>query len=247
MCLFVTNIKTAEEDLTFYKAVIIQDGNIVSPYQEFKIEVGKEYTITDGISPSLCKYHKKNGYPLREGVFHLYVNKPQNTPLLLKAIVKKGEQYFEGTFNDELSVGVTKVQYEYINDEDKLLFQKLLTLSKKKLTIRRRNDLIIAVTKQIDPHRPYLVFNVVNTEGELMYEQWFDYIDCFLNGFAKVGLNGKSNFIDTKGKLLSEQWFDYAGNFSYDTEHARVWLKDKGWNYINTKGELVSEFLKIMT
>lgn len=244
MCLFVTNIKTAEEDLIFYKAVDIHDGNIVSPYQNFKIEVGKEYTITDGMSPSLSKYHKKNGYPLREGVFHLYVNKPQNNPLLLKAIVKKGEQYFEGTFNDELSVGVTKVQYEYINDKDKLLFQKLLNLTyQKNITIRRGNDLTIAVTKQIDPNHPYLycyLFNVVNTEGELMYEQWFEHIDYFLNGFAMVGLNGKSNFIDTKGKLLSEQWFDYASDFSYGT--ARVWLKDKGWNFINTNGELVSEF-----
>ena len=57
----------------------------------------------------------------------------------------------------------------------------------------------------------------MDTIGELLFpNQWFDFIDEFINGYAKVKLNKKWNFIDTKGTLMSpKQWFDDTGDF-YD-------------------------------
>ena len=62
---------------------------------------------------------------------------------------------------------------------------------------------------------------MIDTNGKLLSEQWFDYIYNFnKNGFAIVELKNKLNLIDTNGKLLSQQWFnsydeayDYLINF----------------------------------
>ena len=47
--------------------------------------------------------------------------------------------------------------------------------------------------------------NIIN---KLISEQWFDWVDNFYHGFAKVKLDGKRNLINTEGKLISEEWFD---------------------------------------
>ena len=80
--------------------------------------------------------------------------------------------------------------------------------------------------------------NFINTEGQILSKQWFDWADVFREGFAAVGLNGKWNFINTEGQFLSQQWFDLAGNFNEG--FAAVELNDK-WNFINTEGQIVSK------
>ena len=50
--------------------------------------------------------------------------------------------------------------------------------------------------------------NFIDTNGNLLSKQWFNYITYFKNGIAIVRLNDKYNFIDTNGKVLSKQWFD---------------------------------------
>ena len=37
-------------------------------------------------------------------------------------------------------------------------------------------------------------WNFINTKGEYLSDQWFDAVWEFVEGFAKVGLNGKFNF-----------------------------------------------------
>lgn len=177
MCLYVTNIKTAEQDLTFYKEVIIKNGKFLTPYREFEIEIGKEYTLDTNID-ELVKYTPA----ISKGVFHLYTNKPERFSIFLKTTIKKDEKYIDGTFSDIPSVGVTRVCYEYINDQDKLFFQKLLTLSK------QENMTITPSYTDISKR-----FNF-NYDGFIAYK------------FAKYG--GPFNFINTEGDLLSEQWYD---------------------------------------
>lgn len=80
-------------------------------------------------------------------------------------------------------------------------------------------------------------WNFINTEGQLLLNQWFDWADVFREGFAAVGLNGKWNFINTDGQLLSNQWFDWVGWF-YEG-FAKIGLNDK-WNFINTDGQFLS-------
>ena len=82
-------------------------------------------------------------------------------------------------------------------------------------------------------------FNFIDTNGNLLSKQWFDYIYEFENGIAMVELNYKWNFIDINGKVLSKQWFDDIGYFDRNGI-AKVKLNNK-WNLIDTNGKLVSQ------
>ena len=80
-------------------------------------------------------------------------------------------------------------------------------------------------------------WNFINTEGQILSNQWFDDTYDFNEGFAKVRLNEQSNFINTEGQLLSQQWFEWV--YSFNEGFAKVYLNGK-WNYINTEGQLLS-------
>ena len=58
---------------------------------------------------------------------------------------------------------------------------------------------------------------MIDTNGNLLFKRWFDWIDNFDEyGIAVVRLNNKYNLIDTNGKLLSQQWFDsFDESFDY--------------------------------
>lgn len=45
----------------------------------------------------------------------------------------------------------------------------------------------------------------INTEGQILSNQWFNDVWNFKEGFAEVKLNGKCNFINDEGKLLPKQ------------------------------------------
>ena len=85
--------------------------------------------------------------------------------------------------------------------------------------------------------------NLIDTNGNLLSDQWFDSIfNYFVGGFAIVGLNRKDNFIDTNGNLLSDQWFDRVWDFN---EYGIAEVRSKHnsgydiYNFIDTKGNLV--------
>ena len=79
--------------------------------------------------------------------------------------------------------------------------------------------------------------NFINTESELLSDQWFDSVDNFREGFAKVKLNGKRNYINTEGNIISDQWFDDVSDF--ENGLGEVKLNDK-YNLINKDGKLIS-------
>lgn len=74
--------------------------------------------------------------------------------------------------------------------------------------------------------------------GDILSDTWFDEVEDFREGFAKVALNGKWNFIDTENKILSDTWFDRVNYFQEG--FAMVKLNDK-WYLIDTKGRLYDE------
>ena len=80
-------------------------------------------------------------------------------------------------------------------------------------------------------------WNYINTEGQLLSNQWFDAAGNFNEGFAIVRINYKYNFINTEGQIAFNQWFDWA--YDFHEGFARVVLNDKV-NYINTEGQLLS-------
>ena len=51
-------------------------------------------------------------------------------------------------------------------------------------------------------------YNIIDTEGRELSDEWFDVMKEFSDGVAKVGRteDGAVNFIDTTGKLLWKNW-----------------------------------------
>jgi hypothetical protein len=66
----------------------------------------------------------------------------------------------------------------------------------------------------------------------------FDYVDEFIEGYAKVELNDKWNCINKNGEIISDKWFDSVDNFK--NGYAKVGLNDK-LNFINKNGEIISD------
>jgi hypothetical protein len=78
-------------------------------------------------------------------------------------------------------------------------------------------------------------YNFINTNGEIVSKQWFDWTSDFSNGFAIVRLNDKKNLINTDGEIVSNQWFDDAWYF--ENNFAPVFLNGKEY-YLRRDGVL---------
>ena len=86
-------------------------------------------------------------------------------------------------------------------------------------------------------------YNFINTNGQLVSNQWFDNAYGFYNGFSIVRLNDKYNLIGKNGQLLSNQWFDDI--YSFSNGFAEVKLNGK-WNFIDSKGNLYDKNKKLI-
>ena len=57
-------------------------------------------------------------------------------------------------------------------------------------------------------------YNLITANGKLLSDEWFEWVDYFHDGFAKVQrAYDKYNYIDKNGKILSEEWFNYGFDF----------------------------------
>ena len=81
-------------------------------------------------------------------------------------------------------------------------------------------------------------WNLINTNGDLISNRWFDEIGQLENGFAKVSLDGKWNFIGTDGKFLLDTWFDYCGDVHEGFASVRT---NNKWNFINSEGKILCD------
>ena len=83
-------------------------------------------------------------------------------------------------------------------------------------------------------------YNVINTDGDYLFDNWFDYIGEKLNegNYVIVKSKNKFNFININGnnEYLLDKWFDWISNFDDESGFAAVEENKKG-NYINSKGE----------
>ena len=83
------------------------------------------------------------------------------------------------------------------------------------------------------------LYNFIDEKGNLLSDEWFEWIDNFNEGFARVQRSGgQYNFIDKQGKLLSEQWFAWIDNFQEG--FARVQRFDDLMNFIGANGKILS-------
>ena len=83
-------------------------------------------------------------------------------------------------------------------------------------------------------------YNLIDKQGKIFSEQWFEWIEFFHEGFARVQrTNGEYNFIDKDGKFLSEQWFEWIEFFNDGL--AVVQRGDYKYNFIDKDGKFLSE------
>jgi hypothetical protein len=62
----------------------------------------------------------------------------------------------------------------------------------------------------------------------------YDWQSAYINGFAKIYLNGKYGFIDNNRTEICELKYDYVYNFEYN--FAKIYLNGK-YGFINEKGK----------
>ena len=83
-------------------------------------------------------------------------------------------------------------------------------------------------------------YNFIDEKGNLLSDEWFDWIDNFKEGFARLQRgDGQYNFIDANGKIISEQWFDWVDDFQEG--FARLQRSDDLMNFIDANGKIISE------
>lgn len=87
-------------------------------------------------------------------------------------------------------------------------------------------------------------WNCMDFKGNLLSDVWFDLIDVFKEGYAKVARKDKFNemqwnYIDLKGNLLSDVWYQDIDYF--ENGYALVRTGEDRYNFIDTHGNL---FLK---
>ena len=137
-----------------------------------------------------------------------------------------------GEFNDGYAAVELNKKWNFINKNGEIISDKWF-------------DNVASVGFKDGYARVYLnrKYNFINTDGEIISDKWFDGVYNFIEGYARVRLNGlhdelddKWNFINTDGKIISDKWFDYV--YSFKDGYAKVRLNGK-WGRINTKGEFI--------
>ena len=80
-------------------------------------------------------------------------------------------------------------------------------------------------------------YNFIDRSGNLIGNVWYDGVNSFYNGFARVKNGITYNFINTSGKLIRHQWYSYASYF--EEGFAVVGNSSRKYNYIDTNGNLL--------
>lgn len=82
-------------------------------------------------------------------------------------------------------------------------------------------------------------YNLIDANGKLLSNEWFDWIGDFYDEFALVEReNHEYNYIDKQGNILSDEWFKWLDLFR--DEFARVKSFDDEFNFIDRQGKLLS-------
>ena len=79
--------------------------------------------------------------------------------------------------------------------------------------------------------------NYIDENGKIISDTWFEWIDYFHDGLAKVQrAYEKYNYIDKNGKLLSNEWFKYV--YDFNDGFAEVKRTNGEWAKIDKNGKI---------
>ena len=80
-------------------------------------------------------------------------------------------------------------------------------------------------------------YNLITADGKLLSDEWFEWVDYFHDGLAKVQrAYDKYNYIDKNGKILSEEWFKYV--YDFNNGFAEVKRTNGEWAKIDKNGNI---------
>ena len=80
-------------------------------------------------------------------------------------------------------------------------------------------------------------YNLITANGKLLSDEWFEWVDYFHDGFAKVQrAYDKYNFIGKNGKFLSNEWFKWVYDFKDGL--AEVKRTNGEWAKIDKNGKI---------
>ena len=81
--------------------------------------------------------------------------------------------------------------------------------------------------------------NIVDKDGFIISDEWFDHVYPFYENYAVVTKDGKCNYIDTEGDLLLKKFVYFCDIFQYG--YAIICKKEGKYNYIDKHGRLLSK------
>ena len=191
--------------------------------RNFQYEVGKTYKADKA---ELCKCG-----------FHACLN-----PLdVLDYYLEEGSRYYKVKLSGEITkcgFEDTKVAATEITVLEEINIDEALNI-----TEWWKNDNVLdllyyqedfAIVKRGDE-----LYNFIDEKGNLLSDEWFEWIDNFKEGFARVQRSGgQYNFIDANGKILSNEWFAWVDDFQEG--FARVQRFDDSMNFIGANGKILS-------
>ena len=83
-------------------------------------------------------------------------------------------------------------------------------------------------------------YNLIDANGKLLSDEWFEWIDYFHDGLAKVQrAYEKYNYIGKDGKLLSNEWFNYV--YDFNDGFGEVQRTNGEWAKIDKTGKLYKD------
>ena len=84
-------------------------------------------------------------------------------------------------------------------------------------------------------------YNLIDAQGKLLSEQWFEWVCNFYDEFARVQRSTDDlwNFINKQGKILSDEWFIDA--YYLDDGFAKVKRTNGEWAKIDKTGKIIKD------
>ena len=194
--------------------------------KDFKYEIGKAYK-TDKVK--LCEYG-----------FHACLN-PRD--VLGYYTQTEGSRYYKVLLSGEIAkcdFYNTKVAATEITILEEINIDEVI-----KTTEWWKNENVLdllyfsdgfAVIKREDEK-----YNLIDAQGKLLSEQWFEWVCNFYDEFARVQRSTDDlwNFINKQGKILSSEWFIDA--YYLDDGFAKVKRTNGEWAKIDKTGKLIKD------
>ena len=213
-----------EETIKGIEVIAYKGMNSDMTCRDFHYELGKTYK-TDKVKFCNCGFHACLN---PRDVVEYY---PQN----------KGSRYFKVKLSGEITkcdfyntkVAATEMTIlEEITDTFNEVIKTEWWKSENVLDFLYFSDGFAVIQREDE------LYNLIDKQGKILSEQWFEWVCNFYDGFARVQRSTDElwNFIDKQGKFLSDEWF--SDTYYLDDGFARVKRTNGEWAKIDKNGKI---------